>query len=83
MCRAQGQGTQRGDDLRLTGWTGARTGVGEGSCYFQGTATTATAQAADRIAAGEVGRGEWKLERVGKRATRKRQGSGAAMNAGR
>lgn len=56
MCRAQGLGARRGDNLvRLTVWTGAGTGVGEGSRYFHGTAATATAQAADPIAAGEVG----------------------------
>lgn len=26
MCRAQEQGTRRGNDLRLTGWTGTGTG---------------------------------------------------------
>ena len=56
---------------------------GEGSFCFQGTAATATTQAADPTAAGEVGRGEWKLGRVGKRATRKRLKSCAAVNAGR
>lgn len=55
MCRAQGQGARRGDNLiRLTVWTGAGTRVGEGSRYFQDPAATATAQAADPIAAGEV-----------------------------
>lgn len=65
MCRAQQQGTRRGDDRRLTGWIGAGTRVGEGSCCFQGTPVTATAQAADLITAGEVGKGEWKLGKVG------------------
>lgn len=69
MCRAQGHRTRRGDDLRLTGRTRARTRVGEGSCCFQRTSATATAQAADPTAAGEVGWGEWKLGRVGEEGT--------------
>lgn len=55
MCRVQGQVTRRSDNLiRLTLWTGTGTRVGRGSRYFQGKAATATAQAADLIAAGEV-----------------------------
>lgn len=58
-------------------------GEGKGSFCFQRTATTATTQAADPTAAGEVGWGEWKLGRVGKRATRKCLELGAAAHAGK
>lgn len=51
--------------------------MGEGSCYFQGTATTATAQAADRIAAGEVGRGGVEIGEGGE------EGSAQAPRVGR
>ena len=59
MCRAQGQGIRRGDDPRLTDWTGTGTGGrgGKGSFCFQGTAKTAATQGADPTAVGEVGWG--------------------------
>lgn len=71
--------------ITLTDWTGTGTGGrgGEGEFLLPKTATTATTQAADPTAAGEVGWGEWKLGRVGKRATRKCLELGAAVHAGK
>lgn len=86
MCRAQGQGTRRGDDPRLTDWTGTGTGGRGGKGEFllprnRGDRCN-VGRGQDRGRRSGVG-GEWKLGRVGKRATRKCLALGAAMDAGK
>lgn len=81
-----GTGDWHCDDLRLTLWTGNGTGVGEGITASKERRRPLQRRPRTRPRQSKwegVGGGEWKLEREGKRAMRKRQGSGASVDAGR